>query len=194
VPVSVAWIILVAAAMTKAERNELVKILKMRARVANRVVTQRAAQLEADVEQQLATEYKIDEAAWAELTLAATQAVEQADAELAKRCRALGIPEEFRPSLHVSWYDRGENADAKRRTELRRVAYTKIEAMAQQARVGIETAALDGLTQLAAGALESAAAQAFLAKMPTVEALMPALDVSTLGPLALPGAGPRWIP
>lgn len=180
--------------MNKAERDELAKILKARARVANRVVEQQAAKLQADVEQQLATRYKIDEAAWADLTLAATQAVEQADAELAMRCRALGIPEEFRPGLTVSWYGRGENADAKRRTELRRLAYAKIEALAQQAWVAIETAALDGLTQLAAGALQSAEAQAFLAAMPTVEALMPALDVSTLGALALPGAGATRIP
>ncbi len=180
--------------MNKAERDELAKILKARARVANRVVEQQAAKLQADVEQQLATRYKIAEAAWADLTLAATEAVEQADAELAKRCLALGIPEEFRPGLTVSWYGRGENADAKRRAELRRVAYSKIEAMAQAARVAIETAALDGLTQLAAGALESAEARAFLAAMPTVEALMPALDVSTLGALARPGQGARRIP
>jgi hypothetical protein len=177
--------------MTKAERDELGKILKARARVANRVVEQQTAKLQADVEQQLATRYKIDDAAWADLTLAATEAVEQADAQLAKRCRALGIPEEFRPGLTVSWYGRGENADAKRRAELRRVAYSRIDALAEQARVAIETAALDGLTLLAAGALESAEARAFLAAMPTVEALMPALDVSTLGALARPGEAAR---
>jgi hypothetical protein len=57
--------------------------------------------------------------------------------------------------------------------------------MAKAARVAIETRALDGLTKLAAGALESDAARAFLAAMPTAEALMPTLDVTTLGPLAL---------
>jgi hypothetical protein len=175
--------------MRKAERDELAKILKARARVAKSTVDQRAAVLLADAEQQLAARYKINAPLWADLTIAAEQAVETADAELAKRCRALGIPEEFRPGLHFSWYGRGENAEKNRRAELRKVAQTRIDAMAQAARVAIETRTLDGLTQLAAGALESAEAQAFLASMPTIEALMPALDVSSLGPLALPRTG-----
>lgn len=60
-----------------------------------------------------------------------------------------------------------------------------IEEMGQTARVVIETKALDGLTLLAQGALETAEAREFLASMPTVEALMPPLDVGALGPLAL---------
>ena len=173
--------------MAKGERDELAKILKARARLANRVVEQQAAKLQADVEQQLSSRYKIGEMAWADLTLAASKAVEQADAELAKRCRALGIPEEFRPSLTISWYGRGENADGKRRTELRTLAARRIEAMAAEARVAIEMAALDGLTHLTTGALASDEARAFLEAMPTVERLMPRLDVAALGPLALSG-------
>ena len=172
--------------MTKADRDELARLIKARVRVAKSVVEQRAAALLADAERQLATRYKIDDAAWVDLTEAATQAVRDADAELARRCRALGIPEEFRPGLTVSWWGRGENGLSERRTELRRVARTRIDAMAKQARVAIETKALDGLEMLAAGALESAAAREFLASMPTVDTLMPALDISALGPLALP--------
>jgi hypothetical protein len=62
-------------AMTKRERDELGKILKGRARVAQRVVDQRAAELLADVEQQLATKYKIDDGAWRDLTATADQVV-----------------------------------------------------------------------------------------------------------------------
>jgi len=172
--------------MTKGERDELSKILKARARLAGRVVEQRAAELLAEAEQQLATIYKVNDQAWRELTATSQQTVREADAELARRCRTLGIPEEFRPRLMLGWSGRGENADRERRAELRKVAQTRIAAMARSARVAIETQALDGLTQLAAGALESDAARAFLAAMPTPEALMPALDVKMLGPLALP--------
>jgi hypothetical protein len=108
---------------------------------------------------------------------------EDADAEIGKRCRSLGIPEEFRPRLSLGWYDRGENASKARRAELRKVAQTRIAAMAAAARVELETKALDGLTLLAAGSLESAEARAFLAEMPSVELLMPAFDVSVLGPM-----------
>jgi hypothetical protein len=170
----------------KSERDELVKILKGRARVAQRVVDQRAAELEAHVEQQLAAKFTVDDAAWRDLTATAAQVVEEADAELARRCRDLAIPEEFRPQLSLGWYSRGENADAKRRAELRKVALARIDALAKQARVEIETKALDGQTLLARGALESAEAQAFLAAMPTVEALMLALDVAQLGLLTPP--------
>ncbi len=159
--------------MTKTERDELARILKARARGAQSVVEQPAAALLADAEQQLATLYK-------------EQVVKGADADLARRCRALGIPEEFRPRFNISWYSRGENACKERRGELRKVAQTRIDAMAKQALVAIETRALDGQTMLAAGALESAGAQEFLASMPAVETLMPTLDVSALGPLALP--------
>ena len=69
------------------------------------------------------------------------------------------------------------------------MAVTRIDALAKKALVAIQTRSLDGRTLLAAGALESAEARAFLAAMPTVEALMPAIDVSALGPLALPQHG-----
>jgi hypothetical protein len=173
--------------INKGEREELAKILTARERVAKSVVEQRAAELLADVEQQLAARYTISDEAWHDLAAAAKAAVMAADAEIAERCRTLGIPEQFRPGLSLGWYDRGENADKKRRAELRRVAETRIDALAKKALVAIHTRSLDGRTLLAAGALESAEARAFLAAMPTVEALMPALDVSALGTLALPG-------
>ncbi len=159
--------------MTRAERDDLIQILKGRRRVAKHAVDQRAAELLADFEQQLATEYKIDATAWKDLTTAANLAVKAADHELARRCRELGIPEHFRPGLSLSWYNRGENADRQRRVELRRVAETRIAALAKAALTAIETKALDGQERLVQGALESAEAQAFMASMPTVEMLMP---------------------
>jgi len=176
-------------AMTKAERDELAKLLKARARVANRVVEQRAAELLAYVEEKLAAQYEIDDAAWKDVTATARKAAQAADAEIARRCRQRGIPKRFRPSIGTYWLDRGENFAPRRRAELRKVAETRIDALAKQARVAIETTALDGVTKLVAGALESAEARAFLAAMPSVEALMPALDVRQLGPLALRDGG-----
>lgn len=172
--------------MTKAEREELARLLKARARVANRVAEQRAAELFADVERQLATRYEADAAAWKDVTSAAKKFVEEADAELARRCRARDIPEQLRPRLVYGWLMRGENAFKDRRAELRKVAQTRIEALAAMARATIETKALDGLTMLVAGALETAEAREFLKSMPTIETLMPAVDVSALDPLALP--------
>jgi hypothetical protein len=117
--------------ISKADREELAKILTARERVAKSVVEQRAAELLADVEQQLATRYTISDEAWHDLTAAAKAAVKAADSEIAERCRTLGIPEQFRPGLSLGWYDRGENADKERRVELRLVAKTRIDALAK---------------------------------------------------------------
>lgn len=174
------------AGMSRAEREELVKLVKARGRLAHRVVDQRAAELLADAERQLAARYKIDDVTWKELTANAQEVVSNADREIARRCEQLGIPAEFRPSLTLGWWNRGENMVKERRAELRKVAQTRIAAMALQARVTIESAALEGVTQLVAGGLESAEARAVLASLPTVEALMPVLDANALGPLATP--------
>ena len=97
------------------------------------------------------------------------------------RCAARwAFLEEFRPQLEVSWYKRGENAFNDRRAELRRVAQTRIDALHQAAIVQIETVKVEGLELLARDGLESAEAQAFLNAMPTVEVLMPRLNVPEL--------------
>jgi hypothetical protein len=146
-------------------------------------VEQRAAELEADVEAKLAATFKAYDPKWKDLMAVADRVVRDADAEIAARCRALGIPEAFRPGLSLWFSGRGENRAATRRAELRR--HSRIDALAKAARRAIESQALDGVTKLALGTLASTEAKAFLASMPTVEALMPTLDISALGPLAL---------
>jgi hypothetical protein len=105
--------------MTKSERDELSKLLEARARAANRVVEQRAAELEADVEAKLAATFEMYDPKWKDLTAAADRVVRDAVAEIAARCRALGIPEAFRPGLSLWLSGRGENGAATRRAERR---------------------------------------------------------------------------
>lgn len=166
--------------MTARERDDLAALVRRRERVAKTATKQRAAELMADVEQQLAAVYERDDKRWSEVNVVAKEAVAAADAEIAKRCRELGIPEEFRPGLTLGWYGRGQNATAARRTELRRVAATRIAAMEQAARAEIERRSVEVQTVLLAGGLESGAAQAFLESMPMPDQLMPALVVDEL--------------
>lgn len=166
--------------MTKGERDELAKLLRAHANVAKKMADQRAAELLADGEKQLAAIYRVDADAWSDLTATAQAAVRKADAQLAKRCEEMGIPPEFRPSLSVSWYGRGENALAERRGERRRVLKAQVESMSAAALVQIEARMVEGLTLLAQDALESTAARAFLDGMPQLHELMPKLDVKTL--------------
>ena len=89
--------------MTRDERKQLEQLIAGRKKVAKYAVQKRKAELLADVERQLAAIYRADDEAWSDLSARADAAVKEADAELAKRCRELGIPEEFRPSLHCGW-------------------------------------------------------------------------------------------
>jgi hypothetical protein len=149
-------------------------------RVAKAGIEGRQAELLADLEDQLAAEYRWDDEAWAEVTAEAKRAVAEADEAIAKRCADLGIRPEFRPGLQVSWYGRGENASKNRRAELRKVAQTRLAALAKMAKVAIDKDALERETTLVAGALSSAEAKDFLEAMPTLEALMPRIALAEL--------------
>ena len=166
--------------MTRGERTELATLVKMRARVAKDDIGSRQAQLLADVEAQLAAHYSPRHEAWADVTEQAEKMVKSVDADIAARCRELGIPERFRPSINVAWYGRGENADKNRRAELRKVAETRLAASAKAAKVEIDRSTADLLTTLAAGALESSESRGFLESMPSIDALMPRLSLPEL--------------
>jgi hypothetical protein len=166
--------------MSVAERLELAKQVRLRAKVAKNDVNANIAQQLANVEAQLAARYDENHGKWADLTRHAKEAVKKADEELAKRCREMGIPEAFRPKLNLSWYGRGENGDKERRAELRNVAESELEAQAQKAKVAIEKIEVDQLTQITAEGLTSEAARQFLLSMPTVSQLMPHLQLEDL--------------
>lgn len=168
------------ATMNRSDREELRKVLNGRRRVARSTVEHRKAQLVADMETQLARIYPKDDPRWREITATAEAAVRKADALVAKHCREAGIPEEFRPGLNIYWHGRGENGCEKRRAELRKVGTTQIEAKAREALLAVDTGVQHGLEMLAVDALESEAAQRFMASMPTVESLMPPIEVEAL--------------
>jgi hypothetical protein len=124
------------ASLTRAEREDLLRLAKMRERVAKTGLAQRSAQLLAEFEQQMASEYSYDQdTVWKAAAAAADREVKKAKAQIAERCRELGIPDRFAPGLHLSWYDRGENAVGKRRTELRFVAKSRSRASPRSRRL-----------------------------------------------------------
>jgi hypothetical protein len=168
--------------MTRHDRDELARLIRRREKLAKGATAQRAAELMADFEQQLAKRYSFDDDyVWREAHAAAEEAVAKAAAEVEKRCEQLGIPESFRPGISgVGWYGRGENAVAERRTELRRVAKSRVDALTAAAKVEIERRSVDVQTTLIAGGLESDEARAFLESMPTPEGLMPVLALTEI--------------
>lgn len=75
---------------------------------------------------------------------------------------------------------RGENADAKRRTELRKLGQAEVEAAARKARSAIQRWEAAAATDLVAQGLTTATAAAWLDALPPAEELLPSLAVTEL--------------
>src|SRR4051794_21343222 len=98
-------------AMSRRDREELAKLVRRREKLAKAGAETRGAELLADFEQQMAAIYQpSDDPVWTEAYKSAHEAVEEAQAKVAERCRELGIQPRCAPDIKVHWYRRGENA------------------------------------------------------------------------------------
>ena len=169
------------ASMTKAERDDLIRLIKQREKVAKTAAEQRSAAMLAQFEQSISALHAFAKnEVWQAAVTAAHEAAKEACEKIAAEAEKLGIPQEFQPRVSFSWLQRGENAYEARRAELRRVATAEIDAMEKIARVQIEQASVQAQTEVIANGLTSAAAIEFLKSMPPIETMMPALDVSAI--------------
>ena len=162
--------------MTRAERQDLARLARMRAKLARDHATARGAELLADAERKLSEVFAADDVRWAHVMRQVKQAAGEANREVARVCDELGVPEAFRPSMGTYWLRRGENADPKRRAELRLLVKARVNADVKRAKALVDTAALEVATELLTDGLTSGAAHAFLAAMPKVTELLPMLD------------------
>lgn len=170
-----------ARQMTKAEREDLIRLVKQREKVAKTAAEQRSAAMLAEFEQQVSARHDFNtNEVWKAATDAAIDAAKKANEAIHAEADRLGIPKEFQPRLQYSWARRGENEYQERRNELRRVAKAEIDALEKVARVQIESSSVQAQTEIIANGLNSEAAIAFLNKLPAIESMMPALDVSAI--------------
>jgi hypothetical protein len=170
--------------MTRAEREDILRVARAREKVAKTEAKRRSAVLLSDVEDKLSAVFHYDEnAVWARAHALADAAVKQAQKQVVEECQKLGIPARFAPSLHLDWYGRGENMSRTRRAEVREAAKARIAAIERDALASIEAASVRFQTEVLAGGMTDQA-RALLAAMPTPEALMPPLgaaDIAKLG-------------
>lgn len=167
--------------MTKGERTELGQLIRKREKVMRAQAQERSAALLAEFDAQSAKIHHWDEdGVWLKAKEEAEKAVEEARIAVAARCEAMGIPAEFAPSMQLTWYGRGHNAVAERRTELRRAAKSKIDALEKEAITKIERMSLEAQTQVIASGLESEAAKTFLNAMPSMDLLMPPVEIGEI--------------
>jgi hypothetical protein len=170
-----------ARSLSRNETHDLSMIIKDRTKVLRAHAEEQAAACMADFEAKLATVYTFDsDAVWKEATLRSQAVIEEAQKKIAKRCKELGIPPTFAPSIHATWEGRGQNALAGRRNELRRVAKASIEAMLKAAITKIERQSLDLRTQVVSMGLLSADAKLFLNSLAPVEEAMRSLDFAEM--------------
>ena len=170
-----------SSGITKSERDDLLQIVRGRARLAKDQVVAYGSKLKADFEKQLDAHYPWDSGeTWTELARFMEKAKQEAQAKVVARNRELGIPEWAAPSIHWYWRDQGQQATKERKTELRRLAATQIDAMIKAAKSKVDETSLAIQTELYASGLTSDAATAFLKSMPTPEALLPAVDIVAL--------------
>ena len=172
--------------LSNAERERLLKVARLREKVAKTAAGERATAMIADFEQQLASCYRFDQdVTWKAAHDAADRIVEEARRKIGDRCAELGIPERFASDLGLRWYSRGENASKERRAELRKIAVTRIVAIERQARAEIERISSQAQIELLAHGL-SPMAQALLEQLPQVDKLMSTLQVEEVEALRKP--------
>jgi hypothetical protein len=182
-------------AMTKGEREDLQRLIRQREKVLKSAAKQRSAELLADFENQMGQEYSFDQdEIWEQAVKAVQPLVRLAQERIAARCRELGIPKQFAPDVDLRWRARGyDNLLEKRKSELRRMAQTRIEAIEAKAVTEIEMSCLEAQTQLAIAGLTSEVARGFVAKLPAVETLMPKLSFAEIAGEAEPPVAEQLI-
>lgn len=177
-----------AAAMTRSEREDLQRLVRQREKVLKSAAAQRSTELLADFENQMGQEYAFDQdEVWKKAYETVKPLVAKAEAQIADRCRELGIPKRFAPSIELRWHARGyDNVLAKRKIELRTMAKTRIAAIEAKARTEIELSCLQAQEKLALAGLTTDTARLFIEKLPGIETLMPRLSFAEVAGEAEP--------
>lgn len=174
--------------MSKSDRDQLIRVVRLRAKQAEREADMRQKVLAAEVKDQLAAQFDAHNAMWAEAVTIAEEAAAKANAHIRAVCADLGIPGKDAPQLGLSWQSRSPSySDKTRRAELQKLAEARLAALTKTAKTAIQSAALNTEEQLILGGLQSSEARELFASMPTVEELMPALSLDDLGVV-------RWQP
>jgi hypothetical protein len=164
--------------MTKAERSDLVRIIRGREKNSKSEAAERSAELKADVEKKLSARFHFDQKeTWKKAMETAEAHVEQANRMIAEDVAKFGLPAEFAPGISVGWYMRGENAVKQRRDELRKLAYARIELLEKKRLTEIERTSIDAQTKVMMDGLSEEATK-ILDMLPTVETMMPALHLA----------------
>ena len=167
-----------AGTVSKGEREDLQRLIRQREKALKSAAKQRSFEPLADFENQMGQEYRFDQdAVWAKAAECAGREVQKAQKQVDARCRELGSPDRFAPSLHLGWHGRGhDNTIEKRKRKLRTMAETRIAAIERKVITKIEISCPQAQENIALFGFTSGAAWLFIEKLPGIETLMPRLS------------------
>lgn len=171
-----------ADSMTRKDREQLVQVAKMRARVAKASIDQRELALKGQIEDELQALFET-ESDMAERAMQRAQAVARtAQADLDQWLDEHDVPSRMRPRIGVADPSRGygDETIASRRAALRSLANARVKALGAQAKVELDRSCADTVTSLIAGGLDTEEARRTLDQMPTIDQLMLAPSVAEL--------------
>ena len=83
--------------MNKTERDDLIRLVRLRAKQARSDAETRAKILIAEIEDLMAAEFSARDDLWREALLIADEAVSKVNEQIAARCLDLGIPPRYAP-------------------------------------------------------------------------------------------------
>lgn len=166
--------------MSRGDRDALLKVARLREKALKSEADQRAAELRADLEGQLSTVFEADDERWRRQVAELQKLADDLNKKLRAEVVAEGRPANFAPAVSVDFYGRGENAIKKRREELRVAGQATIEAQRKAVHTWIERQHASLASEIVAGALESAAAKAFLEALPAIETLLPKVSLAQI--------------
>lgn len=161
--------------ITKGERTELRSLIRQRFRVLRSEVIQRQAELEAELQARVTARFADEDKAWADGMFLIEEAAREANRKANDILRGMNLE-----GLDMDGKDfqivvtRSINKPHSGRTNLHREGLARIAAQVKAAFAQLDRQEVDLLTRLAAGALESDEARAFLGEIPTVSTLVPA--------------------
>jgi len=159
--------------MSKAERAELRSLIRQRFKVLRAEVEARRSELAAEMLQRIDARFAAEDKAWTDAMFLIAEAAREANRKANDILRGLDIDAHDSSREYTVVTARHIVKPQAERNILIRNGTSRIDAQVKSAYLQLDQQEADLLTRLVAGGLESDAARAFLAEIPTVSALVP---------------------
>lgn len=157
------------------ERRELRSVVRSQFKVLRAEAQQRKAELLAEAERQLVERYRDEDKQMDDLNWRVSQVVDQANSDIEDLMKQVGVAQDggrWRNVYRLSLPRFTRQSES--RKQLHAALTAGIDAQVRAALLALDRQEADLLRQLAADALESDEARAFLMRIPTVAELVPA--------------------